>query len=1002
MRRVNHLLWSTTALAAAFAISSPAAAQDQPLPTDPNATAQQSPADPAQSADAPQSPEAAAAPSENAIVVTGLRRSLQSARNIKRNSDQIVDAVVAEDIGKLPDITVSDTAARIPGVQVERNGGEASRVLVRGLDNTFYTTTYDGRELFTAETRSVALQDFPAGAVAAIEAFKTSTANLIEPGISGLVNVRSRRPFDFAGLEVSGSFWVMRPNQSRDASVNGNLLLSDRWRMGDGEFGALVNFSYTRLNYQDSVRRHGFFIANYGPNGAFRTPDWPEIHYNQGERWRPSVNAALQYRSGDLELYADGLWQGYRERVNDAMWAQPIWGGTPSDLVFRDGTNEIVSGHVDHPGNPYETWGFKGATHRETNTYQIAVGGKYDAGPLRITGDIAHTYSHFELRTESVDVELNNNNYSVDWYTGYPGSDKGPTFQVSGIDPTDPTNYDYRGFFEDHADPKGKDWQARLDFEYDPRINIIPKLQWGVRYVDRHASDEAGSFYWNLTARNCCGSMNASHTPIPISAVPLDYELLHTAFRGDDNKPFPITWFAPTYNSVWNNLTELRQFNIDLTGQGSIDGPPIDPARSFAIGEKSLAGYAQANFRFDAGPTQVDGIVGLRAVRTRDDVHGFARVPGGVEPVDFKNSYTDWLPNANLNVAFSPAWKLRLAVTKTRTRPTFQQLNPGLALGTPVGCSEGSSICQISGSGGNPFLKPFTSWNYDASLEYYFSRTGFASIAGFHRDIKGFISTQTFEFPEPDPDTGATLLITGPVNTRTAKINGFEGQIRTFFDWDFVPLWARSFGIDANVTYINAKAKFVLFPDFGANPPIPGITITAPLPDVSHWSYNLTGMYERGPLSVRLSYNWRGKYPEGDLAERNDGGFFYTLQGRAHPSPRLDLSASYNISDRFTVFFDWTNILKKPFTSDIVRKNYGFRPLAGTSGEPEVFPMVTRFEETILSAGVRFNFGGSAPAPAAAPVYVPPPPPPAYVPPPPVEQPAPPPPPPAAVPERGS
>ena len=219
MRRVNHLLWSTTALAAAFAISSPAAAQDQPLPTDPNATAQQSPADPAQSADAPQSPEAAAAPSENAIVVTGLRRSLQSARNIKRNSDQIVDAVVAEDIGKLPDITVSDTAARIPGVQVERNGGEASRVLVRGLDNTFYTTTYDGRELFTAETRSVALQDFPAGAVAAIEAFKTSTANLIEPGISGLVNVRSRRPFDFAGLEVSGSFWVMRPNQSRDASV---------------------------------------------------------------------------------------------------------------------------------------------------------------------------------------------------------------------------------------------------------------------------------------------------------------------------------------------------------------------------------------------------------------------------------------------------------------------------------------------------------------------------------------------------------------------------------------------------------------------------------------------------------------------------------------------------------------------------------------------------------------------------------------------------------------
>jgi len=1005
MRRVSTVLWSSTAIAAALTISSPAAAQDQPAPPpDPNATAQESPAQPTQNADAPTTGET--------IVVTGLRRSMQSSRNIKRNSDQIVDTVVAEDIGKLPDITVSDSAARIPGVQVERNGGEASRVLVRGLDNTFYTTTYDGRELFTAETRSVALQDFPAGAVAAIEAFKTSTANLIEPGISGLVNVRSRRPFDFAGMEVSGSFWVMRPNQSRDASINGNLLLSDRWTMGESELGALVNFSYTRLNYQDSVRRHGFFIANYA--GCCRTPDWPEIHYNQGQRWRPSVNGALQFRNGDLELYAEGLWQGYRERVNDAMWAQPIWGGTPSDLVFRDNSNEIVSGHVDRPGNPFETWGFKGATHRETNTYQFAVGGSYDAGPLRITGDLAHTYSHFSLRTESVDFELNNNNYSVDWYTGYPGSDKGPTFQVSGIDPTNPANYDYRGFFEDHADPIGKDWQARLDFEYDPHLNAIPKIQWGVRYVDRHASDEAGSFYWNLTARpdgnspngHCCGSMlPLGHAPIPISAVPLDYELLHTAFRSDPNQPFPITWFAPTYDSVWNNLQELRQFNIDITGQGSIDGPPIDPARSFNIGEKSLAGYAQTNFRFDAGPTQVDGILGIRAVRTNDDVRGFARTPAGVEPVQFKNRYTDWLPNANLNITFSPAWKLRLALTKTRTRPTFQQLNPGLALGTPQGCGAGSTICQISGSGGNPFLKPFTSWNYDASLEYYFSRTGFASIAAFHRDIKGFIANQTFEFPQPDPATGATLLITGPVNTRKAKINGFEGQIRTFFDWDFLPTWARSFGVDANVTYINAKADFVLFPDFGANPPIPGIVVNRPLPDVSHWSYNLTGMYENGPLSVRLSYNWRGKYPEGDLAQNHEGPdnnpFFYTLQGRAHPSPRLDLSASYNVTDRFTLFFDWTNILKKPFTSDIVRVNYGTRPLSGPLSEPEVFPMVTRFEETILSGGIRFNFGGHKPAPAVAPVYVPPPPPPPAAAPP-VEQPAPPPPPPAAAPERGN
>src|SRR5438309_298308 len=251
MRRFNSVLLSTTAGLGLFGAASPVLAAAQPVsPPNPAATAQQNPAQPAQNADAPQSPAAAAGTDTgNAIVVTGLRRSLQSSRNVKRNSPQIVDAIVASDIGKLPDIAVSDTAARTPGIQVTRERGEANLVLVRGLDRSFYTTTYNSREIFTAETRSVALQDFPSGAIAAIEAFKTSTANLVEPGIAGLVNVRGRRPFDFKGLEVDGSLWGLYPRQSRDLTPNGNILVSDRWRAGDeGEVGALINFSYTQLH----------------------------------------------------------------------------------------------------------------------------------------------------------------------------------------------------------------------------------------------------------------------------------------------------------------------------------------------------------------------------------------------------------------------------------------------------------------------------------------------------------------------------------------------------------------------------------------------------------------------------------------------------------------------------------------------------------------------------------------------------------------------------------
>ena len=976
------------------------------MPPNPAATAQQSPAEPAQNADAPQSAATAAGTNENAIVVTGLRRSMQSARNIKRNSPQVVDAVVAEDIGKLPDITVSDTAARIPGIQVERSGGEANRVLLRGLDNTYYTTTYNSRELFTAETRSVALQDFPAGAVAAIEAFKTSTANLVEPGIAGLVNVRSRRPFDFKGSEISGSVWLIRPNQSRDVSVNGNLLLSDRWRMGDGEFGALANFSYTRLHYKDSIRRHGFWIADIGTGpapgsppgtpGVFlgRSPDYPEIHYNEGDRWRPSINGAVQYRNGDLELYGEGLWQGYRERQLDSMWAQPLWGapyGGYSNLTFRPGTNEIVSGTVTTPGAccgvDSDAWGFKGSTHRETNTYQFAAGGSYDAGPLRITGDLAHTSSHFQLRTESVDYQIGTHDYSVNWYTGYPNSTNGPTFQVVGLDPLDPANYQYRGFYEDYHDPKGKDWQGRVDFEYDPHLDFIPKIQWGARYVDRDASDRAGDFYWN-----------ARYLQLPISQVPLDYEPIPSAFRGDDNPPFPTSWLAPTYGSLWDSLEAFRQFNIDLLGYGSVDGPPVNPARSYSINEKSLAGYGQLNFRFGTGDTYADGILGIRAVRTKDSIHGTINELTGPSAINVRNSYTDWLPNANLNVHFGPQWQLRFAATKTRTRPRFQDLNPALNLGPPVTCNP-ATTCFRFGSGGNPYLKPFTSKNLDASAEYYFSQTGFASVGVFHRDIKGFIATQSFNYPDPT-SPGVTLVLTGPVNTNKAKIEGFEAQVRTFFDWGFMPSWARSFGIDANVTRINARAKFNILPNFGATPPTAGFVVSAPLTDVSKWAFNLTGMYERGPLSVRLSWNRRTTYPEGGFANNLacptcTAGF--TLQGKAYPSSRLDLSTSYTVNDRLSLFADWTNILPHPFHSDIVRRNYD---ATGNRTSVETFPMVVRFEETVLSGGIRFNFSGSERA-APAPLFTPPPPLPAPV----VEQPAPPPPPPPPPPpaptERG-
>ena len=862
------------------------------------------------------------------IVVTGLRESLRSSQNLKRNSAQVIDAIVAEDIGKLPDIAVSDTAARIPGVQVDRGGGEAGRVLVRGLPD--FATTYNGREIFTAERRSVALQDFPSGAIGALEVFKTSTADLVEPGLAGLVNVRSRRPFDFRGLEVAGSVWGLYPKQSQKITPNGNLLISNRWNVGGGEFGALINVSYTELQYLDSERSNTDFVADPNINGqVVRFPDIQRLFYASGNRVRPSVNGALQWRPmPGLEFYAEGLWQGFRNKISDRLLAVPLWGGAQyNNIVLQPGTNLVQSGTVV---NPFRPDGFQGGTYNKTNTYQFAIGGSYDAGPLRITADLARTDTTFTGSTASVDY-LFTNQQTVNFETDIAGNDGGAEFSFANFDPSNPANFLYRGFYEEAQQAKGDDWQGRIDVQYEPGISFITRVEAGIRYVDRSAHREFGNRYWNFEGNR-----------IPISQVPLEYELFHSGFRGSGSQQGIRNWLAPTYRSIRDNLVELRQFNRALGntqfGANTDAPPPPDPTQTYDAHEETKAAYGQLRYEFGTD-IRIDGQIGLRVVKTSEELSGTALVTpvgGGAAvptPVSVDRSYTDWLPNISARIRFSNEVQLRLAASETRTRPNFSDLSPSTALGAPpTNCNpQGDPFsCARSGNAGNPFLNPFTSRNYDASLEWFFSRTGFMSAAVFRRDLKGFFQTQ--QIRRIDPTLGP-IIISGPVNSGKGRITGVEAQVSTFFDFEFLPEWARGFGAQANVTYLDAKTGF---------PNGTGGFTLAPILGVSPWTYNVVGMYEKGGLTARLSYNWRN-------------GYLQTFQGRgddlyrefARPISRLDLSTSYTLFENLTVFFDWTNILGQPFRSTLSSNR-------NAAGRVE-FPRFVRYEETIFSAGIRFR-----------------------------------------------
>lgn len=929
----RHLLVCGTAigLVAILAAANPALAQDvaSTPPPQENATSK------AQDGD---------------IVVTGLRASLRSAQELKRNSDSIVDAIVAEDIGKLPDNNASEALARITGVQVGRYNDEANQVLIRGLPDV--TTTFNGRELFTAENRFVQLQDFPAGALAALEVYKSSTSDLIEPGLAGLVNVRSRRPFDFKGFEIAGNIRGSYNEQSDKVDPIGNLLITDRWDTGIGEIGALLNFAYTQSQYRNAVRynesnivtpeQQGVTVATPGVGDDFRFPDSVGNYYSRGKRWRPSINGSLQWRPNEaLEVYVDGLWQAYRaEQSNE-------WFNVNLARADRDGVRPtlsnvvLVEGEENKAASLTKTGGYPAEMYRSTNndrtdTYQGAIGFIWKMDRARLKSDFAYTHSVYTARENSLDsqfasaptvnVEFDNNGSS--------------SFDLGDFDALDPANYVWRGFYDKQYRAEGDGIQWRTDLELDTDLNWLPRLDFGFRLTDRTGSLRQGNRY--------------AYTPdlnIPLGSLPSgELEVVTDGFRGAEQR-FK-NWLMPSRAAIRDNFEALRQLSVASLEQLVAANPgdqgyadqlqrwrqaevPMDPLGGFTAKEASYSAYAQAHYDFALGGIEIDGTFGVRIVNTDGAYSGNSRVvdPDGVATIiaqTNRQNYVDVLPSFGARIRFTPELQMRLGYTHTRTRPSFSQLNPSLniTLNDMSGGGGSSDIYDAFGSGGNPNLQPLTSKNYDATLEYYFAENGSASVAVFYRDLYGFISNYTRDVQDP---IYGLIELNRPENAGAGEIKGVEAAFQTFFD--FLPGWLSGFGVQANVTYLDGKNALPSV--LGTDAPFVRI------PGVSEWTYNLTAFYERGPISTRLSYNRRSDYVNSYNRNANEDQY----AGEATRAiTRLDYSLAYNFAENLTFTVDVNNILAQPF------RNYRYY------NETQYFPRDVREEGRYYSAGLRFRF----------------------------------------------
>lgn len=870
MKRTVYLLTSVAAVSLT-GMSLPAFAQGTPTQS-----AQPAPAD----------------EGDDAIVVTGIRASLQSAQQRKRDATQIVDSIVADDIGKLPDMNTTEALQRVSGIQVSRDRGEGGSVAIRGL--TQVLATLNGREIFTAGGgRSFNLQDFPAELLAGIDIYKTPSSDLVEGGIGGVIDLRTRMPLDLDNLTVSGSLRARYNDLAEKWNPMASGLVSTKWAAGDGEMGVLLSGSFQQRSFRAdivSVGAHGRrtdVIAGQTvitPNGTYE----PLV---DGKRTRIGIDGTWQWRpTPELEIYAQGSYQEFRSIQEQYGLNVPTNGRAvvPGSVTLFPGTSDFKSGTFSNV--VVSTFGVARDTYDKNR--QFSLGGKWSTDVATISTDFSYQKSTNTLYYSELDLSTTVPQVQID----VTGSTNGgvATTLLSGVNLTQIGSYNLSSLTRSENHYTGDSYAARLDGDFKIDSPFFSGFKVGVRWAKRTMEFTPIRFF-NSPAANT----NATPYASLFEAMPFN-----NFYKSASNI---------TYNPLVANPDLLRgDFDAVRKAIGIATVPAVDPKTIFGIDETVTGGYAQLLFK-SQGSLPIDGNIGVRVVQTRLNVTGNqnSTVNGTVvlTPLDIDASYVSVLPSGNVRFGLTDKLQLRLSASQTLTRPDFGQLSPSLTLVPANG----------QASSGNPNLQPLRADQADISLEYYFSRTGSIYAAGFYRKVKGFIFTTV----TPNvPIDGIVYNLSRPTNGASGDIKGVEVGGQTFFD--FLPGALSGFGVQANYTYVNSETPSAV------------AGFITPLPNLSKHSFNVSGLYEKDGLSARVAYNYRSKFYQGLFTGDGNVGLVYR-KGYGW----LDASINYDVTPNITVSLEGSNLLRTAEATYYVN---------------ETRPGQVSIDDRQFLAGVRFKF----------------------------------------------
>ncbi len=844
-------------------------------------------------------------------VVVTYRESLNQALDQKRDTVGQVDVILAEDIGKFPDLNLAESLQRIPGVAITRDAGEGRNISVRGLGPQFTRIRMNGVEALATgggtdasggvnRGRGFDFNVFASELFNSLAVTKTSSADMDEGSLGATVDLRTARPFDYPGFTAVASAQASYGDLSGDVDPRAAALLSNTW--ADGRLGALLSVATSERNLVEeghSTVRWSAATANGNFNATSpfaaargadvfhpRLPRYGVIEHSQD---RLGATLSLQWQASDATLLSfDALHAKFdATRGENFLQAQSFsraGNGKPQTIV-RDGqidaNGNLVYGVFDNVDLRAESRYDELITR--FNQYNLELGHQFTDN-LRLDAMIGAAGSRFRnpIQTTITLDRANVNGYVWD----YRNNDRLPVINY-GFDVTDPNNWS---------------WLTSAPQSQGSEIRLRPQA------ADNDFQTGRFDLTWNAgDTWTIQGGLNWK-----------DYEFVTTEFRRTSETSVP----ALPAGVGLADLTRIIGFSNLNPGGGTPGSWLIPDVAAFAdaldiycncgtfrlstdaargnnasVGEESLAGYLMASFNTELMGRNLSGSFGVRQVETDQTSTGIGVIAGVPTVITVDRSYDDTLPSLNLKWDLSDELVMRFGAAKVMSRPGLGNLSPG------VNISVSGSSRTISGQ--NPLLEPFRAKTYDVGLEWYFAEEALLSIAYFYKDIDSFVQTTrqtgTFEqnpFGLPDSlrpaNTSAqdSWEFTFPVNTPGGPLRGYEIAYQQ--PLSFLPGILSNTGIQLNHTHVTSTIDYLTAT--GA------LAARENLTGLSENAWNATLYYEDQRFGARVSLSNRDDYLT--TVPGRDGNDVEGTKG----TTTIDASASWKLNEQVEFTFEGLNL----------------------------------------------------------------------------------------------